>query len=361
MKNNRIVKTLRRCIGGMLILLIGLGAILLPLSANQAHAASVQVKDDARVLDVDQVRSKASQLSHPVSISTVPTFDGPKSDFIRNTQQALTGQDAIAIGISVEQRYLAIVAGKQVGLNAEQTVEARQAFAQAYGSNAGANGNYTAATLAALQSLQASLGTGSADGIANPLQSLGGVLSNPLTWLLLLLALTGTSFFVLRRFSGQQNTMNPTMGMPWQERPGPKDEYGRVDPDPGYGQSGYGRPPYSGSGYDPNGYYGRPMYGPGYPPQGGVNPWVAGGMGALGGGLLGYGLGRMAGEHEQQAQGADSMNPDTITPLSQGNYDPGMNYPVGSLESGNGPDFGGFGGEGADFGGGGDFGSGSDW
>src|SRR3989441_460727 len=349
MKNNRIFKILQWGIGGMLILLIGVGTILLPLDTNTAHAASVQIRDDARVLDVGQVWSQASKLSHPVSISTMSTFNDPKSDFSRSTEQALTGQNAIAIGISVEQRYLAIVAGKQAGLNAKQIEQARQAFAQAYGSNAGANGNYTAATVAALQSLQASLGN---DGIANPLANLGRVLGNPLTWLLLLAALTGLIFFVFRRSFGQRDTMNPSMGMPWQERPGPKDEYDRVDPDPGYG-----RPPYYGPGYDPNGY-GGPMYGPGYPPQGGINPWVAGGLGAVGGGLLGYGLGRMAGEHEQQPQGHDSMNPDTITPLSQGSDDPGMNYPATTF--GEGPDFGGFGGEGSDFGGG-DFGGGSDW
>ena len=353
MQKNRIVKTLQWGIGGMLILLIGLGTILLPLGTNTVRAASVQIKDDARVLDVDQVRSQASQLSHPVGISTMRTFSGPKSDFIRSTEQALTGRDAIALGISVEQRYLAIVAGKQAGLNAEQMEQARQAFAKAYGSNAGANGNYTGATLAALQSLQASLGN---DGILTPLSSLGRVLGNPLTWLLLL-ALIGGAFFVFRRFSGQRNRMNPPMGMPWQERPGPKDDYGRVDFDAGYGQSGNGRPPYYGPGYDPNGY-GGPMYGPGYPPQRGMNPWAAGGLGAVGGGLLGYGLGRMAGEHEQQPQGNDSMNPDTITPLSQGGEDPGMNDPADTF--GEGPDFGGFSGEGADFGGG-DFGGGSDW
>jgi hypothetical protein len=339
MKNNRIVKTLQWGIGGMLILLLGLGTILLPLGTNTVHAANVQIRDDARVLDVDQVRSQASQLSHSVSISTMRTFSGPKSDFIRSTEQALTGQNAIAIaiGIAVEQRYLAIVAGKQAGLNAEQIEQARQAFAKAYGSNAGANGNNTGATLAALQSLQAGLGN---EGILSPLPTLGRVLGNPLTWLLLL-ALIGGAFFVFRRFSGQRNRMNPPMGMPWQERPGPKDAYGRVDSDAGYGQPGYS----------------GPMYGPPYPPQRGMNPWAAGGLGAVGGGLLGYGLGRMAGEHEQP-QGNDSMNPDAITPLSQGGDDPGMNDPADTF--GEGPDFGGFSGEGADFGGG-DFGGGSDW
>lgn len=348
MKNNRIVRTLQLGIGAMLMLLIGISSILLPLGINTVQAASVQIKDDARVLDVDQVHSTASKLSHPVSISTTPTFNGPKSDFVRSTEQALTDQDAIAIGISVEQRYLAIVAGKQVNLNAEQIAQARQAFAQAYGSNAGANGDYTAATLTALKSLRTSLGSGDVDGIPRPIQTLGGVLSNPLIWLLLLAALIIASFFVFRRFFGQRNTMSSPMGMPWQERAGPKDEYSRIDPNPGYGRSSY---------YDPN-RYGGPMYGPDYPPQRGMSPWAAGGLGAVGGGLLGYGLGRMAGEHEQQAQGDESMNPDTMTPLSQGVNDPGINYPADTF--GGGPDFGGIGSEGADFGGG-DFGGGSEW
>ncbi len=66
------------------MLLIGISSILLPLGINTVQAASVQIKDDARVLDVDQVHNTASKLSHPVSISTVRTFNGPKSDFVRS-------------------------------------------------------------------------------------------------------------------------------------------------------------------------------------------------------------------------------------------------------------------------------------
>ena len=69
---------LQWCIGGMLILLIGVGGILSPLCTHTAHAAIIQIKDDAGILDGDQVRSTASQLSHPVSISTLRTFEGSK-------------------------------------------------------------------------------------------------------------------------------------------------------------------------------------------------------------------------------------------------------------------------------------------
>jgi hypothetical protein len=235
MRNTRIVKMLWWCIGGLLLLFIGVGAALSPFGAYTGHAASVQIRDEAGVLEDARVWSKASQLSRPISISTVHTFEGPKGDFIRQTERALSGQDAIAIAISVEQRYLAIAAGSQVGLQAEQIAQARQAFAQAYGSSAGANGNYTAATLAAIESLQSSLGNGSSDGIAHMLRVLGGVMSNPLSWLLLLLALTAVGLFTFRRLSGPRKARLSAMEMPWQERAAPKDEYGRkIEPDSGY-------------------------------------------------------------------------------------------------------------------------------
>ena len=155
---------------------------------------------------------------------------------------------------------------------------------------------------------------------------------------LLLLALIGGGFLILRRLLDRRNRMNPPMGMPWQQEYGPKDEYGRsFDPNQSYDPAGYG----------------RPMYGPAYPPQMGMSPWAAGGLGAFGGGFLGYELGRMAGEHEQHAQEGDLMNPDQTATLDQGNYDPGMADSIGPFDAGGFADFGG------DFGGG-DFGGGSE-
>ncbi len=70
---------------------------------------------------------------------------------------------------------------------------------------------------------------------------------------------------------------------------------------------------------------------------------------AVGGGLLGYQLGQMAGEHDQQHQEGDAGNPDQMATLDAGGYDPGMADSVGSYDAGGFSDFGG------DFGGG-DFG-----
>src|SRR5438477_12916412 len=101
---------------------------------------------------------------------------------------------------------------------------------------------------------------------------------------------------------------------------------------PRYEDPRYGRPIY-GPSYDPAGYS-RPMYGPGYPQQSGISPWAAGGLGAVGGGLLGYELGQMAGEHEQQAKGGDAGHPDQMARLDGGGYDPGIADSAGSYDEG---------------------------
>jgi hypothetical protein len=179
---------------------------------------------------------------------------------------------------------------------------------------------------------------------------------------LLLVALIVGGFLLARHLFKRRDMMNPPMELPWQSGYGPKDDYGRSVPPnrsydgpgynrpmygPGYGDPRYGRPAY-GPGYDPAGY-GRPMFGPGYPQQTGISPWAAGGLGAVGGGLLGYELGRMAGEHEQRAQDADAGNPEHMATLDAEGYDPGMAGSVGSYDVSGFPEFGG------DFGGG-DFG-----
>jgi len=171
---------------------------------------------------------------------------------------------------------------------------------------------------------------------------------------LLLVALIGGGFLLARRLFERRDMMNPPMDMSWQAPYGPGDNYGQSIPPnqrydgPGYGRpmygSGYGNPRYSrpayGPGYDPAGY-GRPMYGPGYPQQMGMSPWAAGGLGAVGGGLLGDEVGRMAGEHDQQALEGDAVNPDQMATLDSEGYDPGMADSVGSYDAGGFSDFGG--------------------
>ena len=78
--------------------------------------------------------------------------------------------------------------------------------------------------------------------------------------------------------------------------------------------------------------------------QGGMSPWVAGGLGALGGGLAGYGLGQAMGEHDQTPADSPFATMESAPADAQGQY-----ADVGSAEGG---DFG-WGGDvgGGDFGG----------
>lgn len=154
-----------------------------------------------------------------------------------------------------------------------------------------------------------------------------------LTSLFILLFL-GLSGYAVWKFVRRQNSMNSYMGMPPQGY--------------GYGPRGYGEPqkyyqnaypgnyyngPYQQRGYPNQGY---PQQG--YPQQGGMNPLVAGGLGALGGGLLGYQVGQ-------------AFNPDEVGATVDGVQEQGQEF-MGTVVDGAGADFGG-----ADFMDGGDFGS----
>jgi hypothetical protein len=333
-------------LASVLVLLLGICTTLFPSRGSVAQAASVRIDDKAGVLEVNQVRDAASKLSQPVYISTIPTFSGSKSEFTQSVQQMVTDQKMIAIGISTEQRYLAIVAGTQADINADQISKARQAFRQAYGENAGANGNYTAATQAALQSLQSS-------GEALPgsdLFSFGSVFGIVLLVLIPLL-LIGLGVFVSLRLFARRKPVELPKDMPHEQSYTPEagsEPYTSDDGRQLYNPNSVRQPTYASRFHDgrntPIPGDGGIAYAPTYPQQQrGMNPWVAGGLGALGGGLLGYGLGQAASGNEQVDSATAYASEDAVPVDVQGE-----NY----------PDFGGFGSDGADFGG--DFG-GDSW
>jgi hypothetical protein len=141
------------------------------------------------------------------------------------------------------------------------------------------------------------------EGVQDMLINVDGLLS-----ILLLLLLVGVGVLVFRRLFGQRHQPFPgQMTMP---------------PQQGYGSpQGDGPPPSSPAGY------GRPLYGPpspqqSYPAQsGGINPWVAGGLGALGGGLVGYELGQAMADHEQLApEGVLANAEPNFGSMPQGDY-----------------------------------------
>jgi hypothetical protein len=298
---------------GLLAVVAALALLL--VTATVALADTVHIYDAANVLNVSQVQGDASSLPYPIDIYTTNTFNGSTSAFDQRTSGHLTSSRLIVIAIDTHHKHLTIVGGKSVPLSSSQYSSAVNAFINNYSSNK----DYTAATIAAIDSLKSSLGAGSSPV---PGASGGGLFSGlfwPCCLGLVILVIVGIIIAaargVFRRMFGFGGRPR---GVPYQQP---------------YQQ------PYN-QGYPPN-------YGPGYNQGQGINPLVAGGLGAAGGGLIGYELGKEAGENEsrEQGQGGDFGGG------SSGDFGGGSSGDFGGGGGGSSGDFGG--------GGGGDFGGGS--
>ncbi|GAC1631040.1 MAG: hypothetical protein NVS4B11_31060 [Ktedonobacteraceae bacterium] len=307
---------------------------LLLLATISAFASTVNISDQANVLDKAQVESQASSLSYPINIYTTNNFTGSKPAFAQRTAAKITNANLLVMAIDTSNHYVVIDGGKNIPLGSSQYDNAVQAFRNGYGS--GSNGNYTGATVAALQSLQSSLsssgGTSSGQGIT-PVPNRGffsSLLSVPLCCIGLLVIAGIAVFAFVRRRGGGFGRRGPVNVPPY-----------APNYPPNY------NPNYPNQGYPPN--YG-PGYNQGYNQGGGINPLAAGGIGAVGGGLLGYELGKEQGENEGQRNMGDNYGNDNSNSNNGGN----------DFGAGAGGDFGGDGGGGGDFGGGGggDFGGG---
>ena len=149
---NRQVKSPARWLRGGLLGL--LAVLLLILVGARGTSDTVHLYDNAHVLDTNRVQSEASSLPYSVDIYTVNTFTGSKAAFDQETRTKLgSNPDLIVIAIDTVHHHLAIVRGANVPLSSSQIQSAISAFASNYG-----NGDYTAATIAAIRSLRSSLG-----------------------------------------------------------------------------------------------------------------------------------------------------------------------------------------------------------
>ncbi len=292
-----------------------------------ALANTVYISDAAHVFgDQSQVKNEAATLPNPIGIYTTSTFNGTNQEFDQQTRSHITNPNMIVMAIDTTHHHLAIVGGSNVPLSNSQYQDAVQSFKDNFGS-----GDYTGATIAAIQRLRNDLGaapvsSGNNSGVTVPTSSGGGFFSSLLFPLccvgVIILVIVGVLFTVGRRMFGFGRQQRGG-GVPFQQ-------------------------PYN-QGYPPN--YG----GPGYYNQGpGMNPWAAGGLGAAAGGLIGYELGKEHGEDEAREQ---DLNQGQGVQGGQGGGDFGGGA-SGDFGAGGGGDFGG--GAGGDFGGGGggDFGGG---
>jgi hypothetical protein len=302
----------RRLLMGLIATLAAL--CLLLVTTMGALADTVNIFDKAGVLNTSQVQSEAAKLPYPVNIYTMNNFTGTETAF--NQEAVRTLNDAhnprlIVIAIDTNKKFLAIVGGKDVSTSNSVYNDAVNAFKSTYNSE-----GYTGATIAALHSLQSSLGAAPVSGNGSAGFSL---LPLCLVGLLVLGLIVIVGVVFMRR--ARMRVPPYPMGTPYQQ-------------------------PYN-QGYPPN------YYGPGYNQGSGVNPWVAGGLGAAAGGFIGYELGKEQGEDQAREQGN----------VGGGDFGGGAGGTFGGdgggdFGGGGGGDFGGggggdFGGGGGDFGGGG--------
>jgi hypothetical protein len=299
----------RQRLGGVLAsVAVALATVL--LAAGPAAAAAVSIHDDSHVLDVTRVQNDAATLPDPVAVYTTTKFADDKAAFDRETQAKVTAPTVIVIATNTQSHHLAIRTGAKSRVTQQAAAAATQAFISTYRGSS----DYTAATIAALDSMRNATGnsrTGQgAVAKPNAAQSSGGSFIGGLICLLLVVLVIVAAIVVIVRIARRRRQPQQAFGPP-----------AGYDPAVGYGQPGYGPPP---------------GYGPGYgqPGRSGVNPWVAGGVGVAAGGLLGYELGRMEGEHEERRHEVQS---------DQGSNDSG--YGGGGADG----DFGDSGGGGGDF------------
>jgi hypothetical protein len=277
---------------------------------STALAGTVKISDQARVLDDTRVRNTASSLQYPLSIYTVNNYNDSTSDFDQRTKSKVTSENLIVIAISTNLKRMTIASGGDVPLSNSGADSARKAFTNSYKNT----GDYTSATISSINSLRNTLGSSdSSTSTSGNTANKGGFNFLGLSGGCLIgLIILGVLFFLIYRSRRNRNN---------------------VPPPPPYANPNYGQP------YPPNNY--GQNYPPNYGPQqgGGLNPWAAGGLGAAAGGLIGYELGKSAGEHEAHHD-------------HEGHYDNNG----GNFGGGSSGDFGG------DFGGGssGDFGGGFD-
>lgn len=306
------------------LLAVSIACCLMMMLTVAAFASTVHVYDQAAVLNASQVQSAAQSLPDPMDIYTTNNYNGNSSSFVQQTRTHITSSNLIVMAIDTTHHYLAIEGGSSVRLSNSQYNSAISAFKSNYNS-----GDYTGATVAAISSLRNSLGSSSSSSSGLPASSGGfnfGFGTLCCVGLLILAAIALFGIFRRRNRGGFFGRPQQPMGGPYQQ------------------------------GYPPN------YYGPGYNQGQGMNPWVAGGLGAAAGGLAGYELGKQAGENDQQGQGGNFGNEGNFGGGAAGSFGNDDNSGGGGNDFGAGGDFGGGGGgAGGDFGGGGgggDFGGG---
>lgn len=271
------------------------------ITALAAFADTVHVYDAAHVLDQTQVQNEATNLPYPVDIYTTNSFTGSASAFDQRTMEHIGNNlNLIVIAIDTVHHHLAIVGGKDVPLSNDQYAAAISSFKDNFN-----GGDYTGATIVALQSLESSLNGSSSNSASGPPSGpvdTSGSNDQPAAQTsfinpfllpcvigLIALLIIGGIFFNIVRAIGRRASVT----------------------------------------------YDLPRT-----PRRGMNSWEAGGLGAAAGGLIGYELGKEEGEREAREHGQYNNNGGFFGGGASGDFGSG-GFSGGDIGGGAGGDFGG--------------------
>jgi MYXO-CTERM domain-containing protein len=280
-------------------------------ASASASAGSLQVRDDAHVLapqDIARLRSEVA--SAPFDARLMTTTDHPESqDLARYLERFVSEGDMVVVGVDPEHRHVQVRFG-----TASHVPQPSRSAIEKSGNDAFRRGDWEGGAATIFRMASGAVSTAPAEGPS----AMSRAAPAPASPGMILIVIGGfVGIALLAAFLLRRRNLD-SMG-----------------PGPGGYAPGYGPPPYPGGGYGP--------------PAGGMGPLGGGLIGAGLGGLAGYELGKLEGEHERGRDLGDRGEAN-VGGESGGNYDDG---------GGGGSDWGDGGGGGFDGGdgggGGGDF------
>jgi cobalamin biosynthesis Mg chelatase CobN len=125
--------------------------------AAPAWAGTVQIQDDAHVLNATTVQTDAATLPVGVYIWTTTQDAASKPTFNTDVTKKISATFPVVIGINTQARHESIQIGPRAGLSQSAAVSAASTANEAFVGTMGTSNDYTAAVTSALDSLRTSL------------------------------------------------------------------------------------------------------------------------------------------------------------------------------------------------------------
>lgn len=124
--------------------------------AAPAWAGTVQIQDDAHVLNATTVQTDAATLPVGVYIWTTTQDAASKPIFNTDVTNKISATFPVVIGINTQARHESIQIGPRAGLSQSAAVSAASTANKAFVGTMGTSNDYTAAVTSALDSLRTS-------------------------------------------------------------------------------------------------------------------------------------------------------------------------------------------------------------